>query len=112
MRSYILILIVMIFILLTFSGCDRTSKGIEAKESLEDDAPELGSNAMQTAVTGLMLEAGVSQLDASYNEVDTKEEVEKVTAGNGAFKLSSHLSTSYPITPAYDISQSGKVSVD
>ena len=87
-------------------------KGVEGKESLEQDAPRIGSNTIQTAVTGLMLEAGVNELDSSYDEVDTRKEVENVTAGNGAFNLADHLSVSYPIAPAYDISRRGKVSID
>ncbi len=108
----IMSLIIIIAVCTIVSGCDRASKGMEGKEVLEQDAPRIGSNTIQTAVTGLMLEAGVSELDSSYDEVDTQKEADNVTAGNGAFKLSDHLSTSYPITPAYDISRSGKVSVD
>ena len=85
---------------------------MEAKESFEDDAPRISANTIQTAITGLMMQAGVNELDASYDEVDTMEEVKQVTAGNGTYSLYNHLSTSYPITPAYDISKNGKISVD
>ncbi len=81
-------------------------------DKAEEDSPRISINTVQTAVTGLMLEARTNELDSSYDEIDTREEVENVTAGNGAYKLSDNLSTGYPIIPAFDISRSGKVTVD
>lgn len=111
MKEMALILIATITLWQFCLGC-RASKGMEAKESFEEDAPQISMNTIQTAVTGLMMQAGVNELDASYDEVDTREEVRKVTAGNGAFSLEDHLSTSYPISPAYDISKNGRISID
>jgi len=112
MKKVALIVVAMVIVCQLSSGCERAARGIEAKESLEEDAPRVSRNTIQIAVTGLLMEAGVAELDSSYDEVDTKAEVKNVTAGNGAFSLYEHLSTSYPIYPAYDISKTGKVSVD
>lgn len=111
-RTILLALVLLTAICIVSMGCDRAMEGMEKKEEAEQDTPRISANTIQTAVTGLMLEARVKELDDDYEAVNTREEVMKVTAGNGEYSLYDHLSASYPFAPAFDISRNGKVSVD
>ncbi len=92
------------------SGGNGAGKGLREVESIP---PVINLRTMQLAVTGLMLAGGEGQLDGSYDGVDTKEEIQKVTAGNGAHNLSAFLTTNrYPLGQAFDITQDGTVTVD
>ncbi len=106
------VVILLISVLALSLACSRTSKGIEAKKALEEEAPATNVQMIQTAITGMLLEARVNRLDDSYDEVDTREEVQNVTAGKGAYNLSEYLITSYPLNPPIDISKTGKVTID
>ncbi len=107
-----LTLLLMLALFIFIPACSVATKGKAGMDKAEKDFPQISINTIQMAVTGLMMEAGVSELDSSYDEVDTKEEVQNVTAGNGAYDLSDNLSASYPLNPAFDISKNGKVTVD
>jgi len=94
------------------SGCDAPLEGQQRIDEAKEAAPQVSSNTIQTAITGLLLSAGTTELDDSYDEVDTWAEVRSVTAGNGAHNLGDHLSASYPLGQAFDISRDGLVTVD
>ncbi len=110
-RNAAIPILLLLVLFISMPACSTVNQGISGMDKAEEEFPQISINTIQTAVTGLMLEAGVSELDSSYEGVDTREEVQNVTAGNGAYNLSDNLSTSYPLNPAFDISREGKVSV-
>jgi len=80
----------------------------------EQEAKDTELANVQTAVIALMADAGVSELDAAYSDVDTQTEVEAVKATVGAveYTLDDYiLGTPYPLSQAYDIAKNGAVSV-
>ena len=80
----------------------------------EQEAKDTELSNVQTAVIALLADAGVSELDAAYSDVDTQEEVEavKATVNEEEFTLDDYiLGTPYPLSQAYDIAKNGAVSV-
>ncbi len=84
-----------------------------AEEQAAEVAPKLNITSMQAAVDSLKIAARTPQLDDSYDEVDTIDDFQNVTAANGAYNLYDYLLLgSFPIVPPIDIAQNGKVTVD
>ncbi|NQT72196.1 MAG: hypothetical protein HQ553_05420 [Chloroflexi bacterium] len=89
----------------------------DSSDSNESEVPEEAYNTelknVRLAVAVLMADAGVSQLDADYFEVDTYEEVHNVTAGGGAYSIDDYLDISpeESLRQAYDIAKDGTVTV-
>lgn len=105
-------ILVLIGVLASISS-DEEKAEPGAKEQAEEVAPKLNLTSMQAAVDSLKIAARSPQLDTSYDEVDTVEDFQNVTAGNGAFNLYDYLLLgSFPIFPPIDIAQDGKVTVD
>lgn len=77
----------------------------------EQEAKSTEYSNLQTAVIALIAESGQEQLNASYTAVDNQKEVQHVTAGEN--NLSSYIvGLPYPFLQAYDIDQSGEISVN
>ena len=120
MKKTVLLLALAIILVLAISifGCSSgssttASDAIESKDNANEMAPKVSARTIQLAVTALMMAAGVGQLDAAYDEINTKEEIESVTAGNGAYNLSKYLDiSSFDLLPAFDVALDGKVTID
>jgi uncharacterized lipoprotein YehR (DUF1307 family) len=119
MKKSVLLLIMSLMLVLAISvaGCSsensRLSNAAEGKDDAQKMVPRISVRTIQLAVTALMMDAGIGQLDDTYNEIDTREEVESVTAGDGVYSLSKYLDiSSYDLLPAFDIALDGKVTVD
>ena len=77
----------------------------------EQEAKDTEHANLQTAVLALVTVENQAQLDHSYTAVDTKAEVQAVTAGGDS--LDNYiLGLPYPLQQAYDIDQDGEVSVN
>ena len=80
---------------------------------VETEAAHTEEDIIQMAVVAMMSDAGLNALDGVSDEVDTLAEVSAVTAGAGAYRLSSYLiGGESPFKQAYDISLYGEVTVD
>ncbi len=76
-----------------------------ASEKLKNELSNI-----QNAVTMMMAEPQVNQLDADYFGIDTEIETENVTAGEGIYSLALYYQPfKYPYSQPYDITRSGTV---
>ena len=83
----------------------------EGKEETKD--AELHN--VQLMVQVMMLDAKQTQLDDSYDEIQTSAQIQSVTAGSGAYSLDDYIlkyGINNELKQAYDISISGEVTVD
>ena len=67
---------------------------------------------VQIAVLAMMVDAEVSELDASYPSVNTETDVSNVKCGSGAYSLRDYLhGGEYPLMQDYDITLKGEVTI-
>jgi len=114
-RLFALVISSWLLVALLGAACssERFEAGVEGRDDAQEMAPQVSLNAIQLAVTSLMMKAGVGELDASYDEVDTAEEIRNVTAGEGAYSLYDYLGRGIELfTVPVDIDIQGKVSID
>jgi prepilin-type N-terminal cleavage/methylation domain-containing protein len=70
---------------------------------------------VQLIVQAMMLDAKETQLDGSYDEVQTSSQIRAVTAGGGAYSLEDYIlrfGGTIDFKQAYDISIDGVVTID
>lgn len=79
-------------------------------DSGNDEAAATELDNVQLAVTAMLADNGVSQLDAAYDAVDTVAELALVLCASGADNLGNYLDG--PLSRAYDIAQNGSVTPD
>jgi len=77
----------------------------------EEEEMDLEYHNIQIGVAAMMIDANVTQLISSYDEVDTLAEVQEVTAKTG-YTLDKYIYGDYPLKQAYDIALDGEVTVD
>ena len=82
----------------------------------EEEAKQTELYNVQTSVLALLADAGSTQLDSNYDEVQSLTDVQEVkaTVDSTAYTLDNYiLGTPYPLSQAYDIAQQdGVVTVD
>ena len=84
------------------------NEGVEETKDTEHDN-------VQLVVQVMMLDAKWTQLDDSYDEVQTSSQIETVTTGGGAYSLEDYIlkfGGTTDFKQAYDISIDGAVTVD
>ena len=81
----------------------------------EEETKGTEHDSVQLIVQVMMLDAKETQLDDSYDEVQTSSQIEVVTTGGGAYSLDDYLlkfGGTTDFKQAYDISIDGAVTVD
>ncbi|MFC1939040.1 type II secretion system protein [Chloroflexota bacterium] len=81
----------------------------------EEETKDTEHDNVQLVVQVMMLDAKETQLDDSYDEVQTSSQIEAVTTGGGTYSLDDYLlkfGGTTDFKQAYDISIDGAVSVD
>ncbi len=87
--------------------------GVGPPEDEETRALREEMRGVQLAVVLMMTNAGVNQLDAVYDEIDTEEELRGVTASDGAVSLHEFVqANAYPFKQSYVIAVDGTVTVE
>ena len=82
------------------------------QEISEEEEMSVEYNNVQIAVTALIVNANVIQLDSNHNDVNTLDEVHAVTAGDPCVHLGLYLlGIKFPLKQAYDIAIDGEVTV-
>ena len=88
---------------------------IQLRGEGEEEAKKMEHNNVQLVTRLMLIYAEVDELDNSYNEVQTFEQIKAVTAASGLYSLDNYLymlSDAHQFTQAYDIAEDGTVTVD
>ena len=81
----------------------------------EEETKDTEHDNVQLMVQSMMLDARETQLDDSYDEVQTSAQIQTVTAGGGVYSLEDYMlkfGGATDFKQAYDISINGAVTVD
>ena len=81
----------------------------------EEETESTEHNNVQLVVQVMMLDAKETQLDDSYDEVQTSAQIKAVTTGSGAYSLENYIlkfGGTTDFKQAYDISIDGAVTID
>jgi prepilin-type N-terminal cleavage/methylation domain-containing protein len=81
----------------------------------EEETKATEHDNVQLVVQVMMLDAKETQLDDSYEEVQTSDQIQAVTTGSGAYSLEDYIlkfGGTTDFKQAYDISIDGAVTVD
>jgi prepilin-type N-terminal cleavage/methylation domain-containing protein len=81
----------------------------------EQETKDAERHNVQVIVQVMMIDAKETQLDDSYDEVQTSSKIQEVTTGGGAYSLENYVlkfGGTTDFKQAYDISIDGEVTVD
>jgi len=81
----------------------------------EEETKDTEHHNVQLVVQVMMLDAKETQLDDSYDEIQTSAQIQAVTTGGGAYSLEDYIlkfGGTTEFKQAYDISIDGQVTVD